>query len=51
MTLESVLMATRIRLGLGEYDRAKVCAIRANMSLADWLGLAAREKLERDEQP
>jgi hypothetical protein len=46
----AVTMATRIRLALGEYDRMKICAIRANLSLSEWLGDAAREKLEREEQ-
>lgn len=44
-----LLMVTRIRIALGEYDRAKICAIRANMGIAEWLGVALREKLERDE--
>lgn len=40
-----MLIATRARLTLDEYEAAKVAAIRANQSLADWLGSVVRAAL------
>jgi hypothetical protein len=43
-----IILATRIAIWLGEYEQMKMAAIRANLTLAEWLGAAGREKLERD---
>lgn len=39
------IISTRARLSEDEYEAAKVAAIRANKSLADWIGEAIRDYL------